>query len=118
MKLCETCTNEPSGPRARYCERCARERENARKRRKYVRGAFEDAVFDACGERCSYCLVPHPRSSLRLDHVVPLADGGTNSALNLVPACDACNSEKSDKPLLVFLLDRRIKSLAQTRVAR
>lgn len=108
MKACATegCACAIEHPRAKFCPRCARERENARKRRKYVRGAFEDFVFATYGERCAYCLTPHPREALKLDHVEPLSRGGSNSALNLVPACDACNSSKSDKPLLIWLLDR------------
>jgi hypothetical protein len=36
---------------------------------------------------------------LEVDHITPVADGGTNDIINLVTACKACNSGKSDKQL-------------------
>lgn len=54
--------------------------------------------------RCAYC---HHRRPLTIDHVVPLARGGSHTASNVVPACQSCNSRKGDRaaptyqPLLV-----------------
>lgn len=36
-------------------------------------------------------------TSLTLDHVIPLALGGTNHRSNMVAACFACNQNKADK---------------------
>lgn len=46
--------------------------------------------------RCRYCGVPASRATLVIDHVVPLALGGTSDAWNLVAACEPCNAGKSD----------------------
>lgn len=60
---------------------------------------FEELVraWDAF---CSYCGEPKP---LTADHVEPVARGGRHVAENIVQACQACNSSKKDKPLLIFL---------------
>lgn len=49
---------------------------------------------------CSYCggLGGH------IDHVEPLAKGGSNTWENLTATCKSCNSKKKTKPLLMFLL--------------
>lgn len=42
---------------------------------------------------CCWC---HTRASSTVDHVRPLARGGTNHPLNLVGACAQCNEAKQD----------------------
>ena len=51
-------------------------------------------------DRCAYCGGEYEH----LDHVIPVARGGTNWPANLRPACGACNMSKGAKPLSVFLL--------------
>jgi hypothetical protein len=41
-----------------------------------------------------YCGASAPNTSLEVDHVVALVDGGTNDEGNLVTACYACNRGK------------------------
>lgn len=60
-------------------------------------------VYYQYGPLCFYCL----EVSDQIDHIVPLAAGGTNDLENLVPACKSCNSSKQDKPLLVWLAERK-----------
>lgn len=45
------------------------------------------------GRACWYC----PRPADTVDHLIPLARGGTNYEGNLVPACRSCNSRKQDR---------------------
>lgn len=54
------------------------------------------------GDPCSYCgvLVEH------IDHIDPVACGGTSHWWNLTGACAFCNGSKKDKPLLIFLATR------------
>lgn len=61
---------------------------------------------------CPYCgvkmtLEHNHKHSLTRDHVIPRASGGTSHSFNMVAACAACNREKSDHPLVIFLLKRR-----------
>lgn len=44
---------------------------------------------------CRYCGATAPDVKLTVDHVVPLALGGSDEPSNLVAACSACNSGKS-----------------------
>jgi hypothetical protein len=52
---------------------------------------------------CFYCLRQIPSRAHCLDHVVPLAAGGSNSYRNLVSCCLDCNSQKSNRPAEDFL---------------
>jgi hypothetical protein len=45
---------------------------------------------------CRYCGTPAPKAELHIDHVVPVALGGTNDPSNLTAACTDCNAGKSD----------------------
>jgi len=42
---------------------------------------------------CTYCGKTH---DLTLDHIVPLARGGTNAVTNLRVLCRSCNGRKQD----------------------
>jgi 5-methylcytosine-specific restriction enzyme A len=44
---------------------------------------------------CHYCGKKFAAARLTMDHVVPLARGGTSTPGNIVPACKDCNREKS-----------------------
>lgn len=51
-----------------------------------------------CGKPIDYqAKYPAPDSYV-VDHVIPLAAGGTDTLDNKVPAHQACNRDKSDKP--------------------
>jgi len=58
-------------------------------------------IFDRDGFQCAYC----GRTSfsdgvkLHLDHIHPKSKGGSDSAGNLVTACEQCNVSKSNNPL-------------------
>jgi hypothetical protein len=47
---------------------------------------------------CRYCGAKGPDVPLRVDHVVPVALGGSDDPSNLVTACEPCNSGKSSVP--------------------
>ncbi|MGW3298436.1 HNH endonuclease [Streptomyces rubiginosohelvolus] len=44
---------------------------------------------------CRYCGATAPNAPLRVDHVTPVALGGTDTPGNLVTSCEPCNSGKS-----------------------
>lgn len=48
--------------------------------------------------QCRYCGGAAPDVALTVDHVIPVALGGTDEASNLVSACQPCNSGKSATP--------------------
>lgn len=53
-------------------------------------------VWNMSWGHCFYCGTNYlnPFDNLVIEHVVPLARGGTNEIENLVPACSNCNFEK------------------------
>lgn len=58
------------------------------------------AVWEACEGRCSYCRCemtrdnPYAPTAFQIDHVIPIAEGGTNDMANLRGACRKCNFAK------------------------
>ena len=53
------------------------------------------ALLQSAGFRCHYCGRTAAETGLHIDHVVPLAQGGTNDPGNLVVACKDCNLGKA-----------------------
>lgn len=66
-----------------------REKEKARelRRKLWWKQRIEQGLCHYCGNKFS----PH---ELTMDHVVPIARGGTSSKGNVVPACKECNNKK------------------------
>ena len=63
---------------------------------------------------CHYCSKKFAASELTMDHVVPLARGGTSTKGNIVCACRSCNRDKKlDTPL-----DSAFEALERERAAR
>lgn len=56
---------------------------------------------------CAYCFELRP---LALDHVAPVSRGGAHDVSNAVMACKSCNSRKSNRPLLIFLMDMGVRA--------
>lgn len=82
------------------------------KRKSYQRryGLTDEAIEYAGilrADRCSYC---HAAIEA-IDHIDPLAKGGSNHWANLTGACTRCNGSKGDTPLLRFLLRRALPAL-------
>lgn len=52
-------------------------------------------IFKRDGFKCLYCGASPVQKVLRVDHVVPVVDGGETKADNLVTACFDCNAGKA-----------------------
>lgn len=59
---------------------------------------LREFVFNKTKGRCSYC----GAKATDIDHIIPRANGGTDSTYNLTPACRACNQIKSNLTLKEF----------------
>ena len=59
---------------------------------------LRDFIFNKTKGRCSYC----GEKAEEIDHIVLRANGGTDSTLNLTPACRSCNEKKSNLSLKEF----------------
>jgi 5-methylcytosine-specific restriction endonuclease McrA len=64
---------------------------NAKQRRRRRR-----KIFERDGYRCAGCDRVFPYEALTLDHVVPVAKGGSNHRSNLQTMCEPCNQAKAD----------------------
>lgn len=55
---------------------------------------------------CAYCNITEEehireyKTRLHQDHIIPLSEGGSYTASNIVPACVSCNSSKSNKDMV------------------
>lgn len=58
------------------------------------------AIMELFNGRCAWC----PRSATELDHLDPVARGGRDEAINVIPSCRTCNASKGAKTLLHWLL--------------
>lgn len=110
-RLCRTCANENQIELERRMKRRRRSVENARRRgRMKSNGPFHnvdpDSVFGREGWQCYLCGCDVYKwngrllmNTATLDHVIPLAKGGSHTLDNLRCACAECNSLKQDKIL-------------------
>jgi len=112
--VCERCGGqylamERGWDRVRYCsERCAKRSSSSRRRARERGAEFERysrfAIFERDGWRCHICrrkvnraaVVPHPLAPT-IDHLVPLAAGGGDTAANVATAHFLCNSTKGER---------------------
>ena len=62
-----------------------------------VKTRFE--VFKRDSFVCQYCGSHPPEAVLHADHIIAVANGGTNDQDNLITSCDRCNFGKGARPL-------------------
>jgi 5-methylcytosine-specific restriction protein A len=70
-------------------KRIKKEREKARKLKKS--SWWHNKIHEGI---CHYCSGKFAPKELTMDHIVPIARGGTSSEGNVVPACRDCNQKK------------------------
>lgn len=59
-------------------------------------------ILAAQGGRCAYCRADLKRTKKHVDHIVPLARGGSNGRANLQYLCQPCNQAKNWKDPIDF----------------
>jgi HNH endonuclease len=67
--------------------------------RDYIPAAIDRRVRDAAKNRCGYCLSPQHlvMARLEIEHVIPLARGGTSDESNPWLSCPLCNGAKANR---------------------
>jgi hypothetical protein len=96
-----TCSPECTETKRRDDKRKHRDKRRAVKRDAFVAPVSRRAIYERDHYRCHLCRrkvmadkpVPHPRAAV-LDHVIPLAIGGTHEPANVRTACFMCNCLK------------------------
>lgn len=99
-----TCSKVCRATRVRHARREEEHRRRARERDAFVAPVSRLAIFQRDRWRCHLCgkavrktaPAPHPLSP-SLDHVIPLARGGTHEPANVRTAHFLCNSIKGDR---------------------
>ncbi|HAO77839.1 MAG TPA: Holliday junction branch migration DNA helicase RuvB [Verrucomicrobia subdivision 3 bacterium] len=69
------------------------ETQDARESREAIPSAVRREVWRRDEGRCKKC---GSRKNLEYDHIIPVAEGGSNTARNIELLCEACNRAKSD----------------------
>lgn len=95
--------------RADYALNPEKYRTVERKRRAQMRGcsgthtaADLAEILAAQGHRCAYCCADLRRKAKHVDHIQPLALGGSNGRRNLQIACASCNQSKSARDPITY----------------
>lgn len=78
--------------------------------RAYIPIEIQRRVRAAARNRCGYCLSPQHlvMARLEIEHIIPIAKGGSDDELNLWLACPICNKYKGD---LTYALDHETGQL-------
>lgn len=71
--------------------------EKRTKPREGIRNSVRFDILASHGFACRYCGRRAPSVELQMEHIVPVANGGTNDRRNLVAACTDCNAGKHTK---------------------
>ena len=58
--------------------------------------AVRKYVFERDRYCCQSCGRTHEQTELTIDHIIPLAKGGSNDISNLQTLCRRCNTRKCD----------------------
>lgn len=75
----------------------------------YLSDKLRHKIIEQAGNRCGYCLGEQQYicAPLEIDHLLPIAAGGTDDEENLWLACPLCNSHKSVKTHGIDALTKR-----------
>ncbi len=91
----------------------------AKAKRKSLSKRVRFEVFKRDSFTCQYCGRKSPDVVLQVDHIIPVAKGGTDDIMNLVTSCVDCNQGKTDRSLSdnsVVEMRRRQVELQQERL--
>ncbi len=62
-----------------------------------IPSAVRKYVFERNKYQCQSCGKQHGETDLTIDHIIPLARGGSNDISNLQVLCFSCNRKKTDQ---------------------
>ena len=93
-KYCHSCGYVAKSKNEKYCSRCGLQL-SERVGREPIPNRVRHAVFQKDGYRCRECnRGKEDGAILEIDHIVPVAKGGTNDISNLQTLCKECNRGK------------------------
>lgn len=92
-KYCKSCGAVFNDLKFKICPHCGNELDT-RYGRQPIPRKLRHEVFMRDGYRCRECGASKDETSLEIDHIVPVARGGTNDIDNLQTLCRECNRMK------------------------
>ncbi|SDA57389.1 HNH endonuclease [Methanobrevibacter millerae] len=92
-KYCKSCGAVFNDLKFKICPHCG-EKLDTRFGRQPIPRKLRHEVFMRDGYRCRECGASKEETSLEIDHIVPVARGGTNDIDNLQTLCRECNRMK------------------------
>ncbi|NJO85681.1 MAG: HNH endonuclease [Synechococcaceae cyanobacterium RM1_1_27] len=54
-------------------------------------------IFTRDKHQCQGCGKRDPKPNIQIDHIIPVAQGGSNDISNLQTLCRQCNQQKRDR---------------------
>ncbi|MCA9888030.1 MAG: HNH endonuclease [Anaerolineae bacterium] len=95
---------------------------NSRARRLRILGtltavSLRDRIFES-GGKCEWCHTNLLRQEFELDHIENLANGGSNTASNIVVSCPDCNRRKSARNVVSFALETLARTGIETPIIK
>ena len=92
-KYCESCGRVFDDLNFKLCPYCGSQLAT-RQGRENIPRQLRHQVFQRDGYRCRECGASNDETVLEIDHIVPVARGGTNDIENLQTLCRECNRMK------------------------
>ncbi len=88
--------------------------------REYISVELDHRIRDAAGHRCGYCLSPQRlvMARLEIEHINPVALGGTDEESNLWLSCPLCNRAKARRVAAIDPVSRIVVPLFNPRTQR
>ena len=124
-KYCKNCGRVFDDLNFKLCPYCGSELA-IRYGRQPIPRKLRHEVFKRDGYRCRECGASKDETSLEIDHILPVAKGGTNDIDNLQTLCKECNRMKhtdewvggeTDLELIeneLFMLEEKLKDAKQS----
>lgn len=92
-KYCTNCGRVFKDSDFKICPYCGQQL-STRVGRQPIPRQLRHQVFQRDGYRCKECGATNKQTRLHVDHIVPVAKGGTNDISNLQTLCEECNMAK------------------------
>ena len=92
-KYCSSCGRVFKDSDFRICPYCGNKL-SSRIGRQPISRQLRHQVFQRDGYRCRECGATNKQTRLHVDHIKPVAKGGTNDLSNLQTLCEDCNRSK------------------------
>ena len=88
--------------------------------RRYITATEESQIIERANRLCEYCRcsMDYSAQPFVIDHIVPIAEGGTTTMENLAFACGGCNGHKYTKIQALDPVSRELVSLYNPRTQK